>query len=524
MTRCTPTSLAIASIACLCASRAIAAETDDDRPPNVVIIFADDLGYGDVGCYGATKVRTPNIDRLAAEGRRFTDAHSASAVCTPSRYALVTGRYPYREKDLWGPVMLRSPLVVDPDRLTLADVMKRAGYATACIGKWHLGFGDRQPVDWNQPLSPGPLDLGFDFYFGVPVVNSHPPFVYVENDRVVGHVEDDPFVYGKPAATKPYEEKMNLNGIGGARKAHELYVDDAVGTTLTETAVDWLRRQHTKGEPFFLYLATTNIHHPFTPARRFVGTSDCGRYGDFIHELDWIVGEVLSTLRDIGEEDNTLVVFTSDNGGMINLGGQDAWQAGHHMNGDLLGFKFDAWEGGHRVPMIARWPGRIPAASVSDQLICNVDLLATLAALVGHTLKPDDAIDSVDVLPALTGEPDAPIRTTLVLCPRSPSHVALRHGDWLYIGARGNGGFASPRPGTHLFGGPAAVEFAGHPHSDIAEGKLRPDAPPAQLYNLKDDPRQTRNLYADHPDRGAEMKRLLAAQLASSRTAPPRSP
>jgi len=250
--------------------------------PNIVVIFADDLGYGDLGCYGAMHVQTPNIDRLASQGRRFTDAHSASAVCTPSRYALLTGRYPVRHGNLWNPVFLKSPLVVSPDRITVADVAKEAGYATACIGKWHLGFGNRAPTNWNEALKPGPLELGFDYYFGVPVVSSHPPFVYVENHQVVGWIKDDPLVYGTTAKTRVFDEKMGINQIGGANAAHALYDDEEVGTTLTDKAVEWIHQK--KDGPFFLYFATTNIHHPFTPAPRFQGTSQAGPYGDFIHD------------------------------------------------------------------------------------------------------------------------------------------------------------------------------------------------------------------------------------------------
>jgi arylsulfatase A len=240
--------------------------------PNVVVIFADDLGYGDTGCYGATKLKTPNIDRLAKEGRRFTDAHTASAVCTPSRYTLITGEYPFR-KNHFAPVFLKVGLLIDQDTTTIADVMKRAGYATACVGKWHLGFGEDTP-DWNGDLKPGPLELGFDYYFGVPVVNSHPPFVYVENHRVVGLVPDDPFVYGETAKTEWFPEKRAIDQIGGAEAAHALYKDREVGTRLTEKSVSWIRAN--KDHPFFLYLATTNIHHPFTPPRSFREPASAG--------------------------------------------------------------------------------------------------------------------------------------------------------------------------------------------------------------------------------------------------------
>lgn len=485
-------------------SRAFAAEAGK---PNIVVIFADDLGFGDVGCYGATHVQTPNIDRLASQGRRFTDAHSASAVCSPSRYALLTGRYPVRHGNLWNPVFLRSPLAVSPDRVTVADVAKEAGYATACIGKWHLGFGERTSTDWNAPLQPGPLELGFDYYFGVPVVNSHPPFVYVENHHVVGLVEDDPLVYGKAAKTRVFDEKMGLDQIGGAEAAHALYDDEQVGTTLMKKAIDWIRENADK--PFFLHLATTNIHHPFTPAPRFQGTSKAGPYGDFIHELDWIVGEVMACLDETGLAENTLVIFTSDNGGMLNRGGQAAWKVGHRLNGDLLGFKFDAWEGGHRVPFIVRWPGKVEAGSESDALVSNLDLLATVAAAVGRDLGPDEGPDSFSLLDTMTGAPDVEVRDHLLIAPQKPTHLALRRGDWIYIGARGNGGFTGTRVGDHLLGGPAAHLFTQQSNSDIVGGAIKPDAPEAQLYNLKEDPSQRINVIRQHPQVADAMRAEL---------------
>ena len=479
----------------------IAAET----PPNIVLIFADDLGYGDVGCYGATKVKTPNIDQLAKQGRIFTDAHSASAVCTPSRYALITGDYPFR-RDLYPPVFLKTGLVIDPDKQTVADIMKDAGYATACIGKWHLGFGQPRP-DWNGDLKPGPLEVGFDYYFGVPVVNSHPPFVYVENHRVVGLVPDDPFVFGKRAKTRDFFEKMGYTQIGGADAAHALYDDELVGTKLTEKATGWIRKQ--ADNPFFLYLSTTNIHHPFTPHPRFKGTSECGVYGDFIHELDWIVGEVMKTLDEQGIADNTLVMFTSDNGGMFNVGGQQAWKAGHPLNGDLLGFKFDAWEGGHRVPFIARWPGKIPANTKSNQLICNVDMTATLASVVGKPIRKGQALDSVNVLPAFTGDPEAQIRDHVLLAAFRRSHLSIRKGKWMYIPAQAGGGFTAAKRGAHAFGGPKAITFTGRANSDIANGQIKPNAPAAQLYDLESDVAQTTNVHDKHPKVVETMKALL---------------
>jgi len=473
--------------------------------PNIIIINADDIGYGDVGCYGATKVQTPNIDRLAKEGKKFTDAHSASSVCTPSRFALLTGVYPHRRKPS-GPVNHKSGLIIPTETATVASVMKKAGYATACIGKWHLGFGESQP-DWNGELKPGPNELGFDYYYGVPIVNSLPPFVYVENHHVVGLVPDDPFVLGETPMTRPFPEKGIMKAIGGAVAAHKQYDDEQVGTTLATKALDWIKKK--KDNPFFLYFATTNIHHPFTPAPRFKGTSQAGIYGDFIHELDWIVGEVLRTLDEQGLTDNTLIFFTSDNGGMVNLGGQAAVKLGHKMNGGLLGFKFDAWEGGHRVPFIAKWPGKIKANTVSKQLVCNVDFLATFLEL---THQDDDVLaekNSISFLPALLKNPTKPIREELIISPAGGNHMAIRKGKWLYIHAKGNGGFTNNIPGKHLFGGPAAVHFIGHHNSDMKDGEFLPNAPSTQLYDMEKDMYQTQNVVRQYPKVAEELSILL---------------
>ena len=504
-------SLVGSSLVTLAVAAAVTAQDTAPERPNVVLIYADDLGYGDLGCYGATHVRTPHLDALAQDGRRFTDAHSASAVCSPSRYGLLTGRYPLR-RNLWGPIGKDLPLVVDTERPTLASVLRGAGYATACIGKWHLGFGTEGP-DWNGELAPGPLELGFDHYFGLPVVNSSAPYVYVEDHHVVGLDPADPFVRGERSVTEEWPAKGGYGALGGARLAHLLYRDDQVATNFARHAVDWIERtvREDAERPFFLYLATTNVHHPFTPAKRFRGTSDCGRYGDFVHELDWLVGEVLGALDATGIADDTLVVFTSDNGGMLNAGGQDAWKAGHRLNGDLLGFKFGAWEGGHRVPLIARWPGRIPAGTESDALFSQVDLLATLATVAGATVPAGAAEDSLDQLEAWVASPSPSIRTELIVSPNRPSHLMIRRDDWVYIGAPDEGGFGQKNPGDHCFGGGAALPFTGRDHSDFVDGVLRPEAPPAQLYDLGADPGQTTNVVADQPEVAAALARRLEA-------------
>ena len=472
--------------------------------PNIVLIYADDLGFGDLSCYGATKLKTPNIDKLAAEGRRFTDAHSPSAVCTPSRYGLVTGRYPFRIGSN-RPVMVKDNLIIDTERTTIADLAKEAGYSTAIIGKWHLGFGDKFPVNWNEPLKPGPNELGFDYFFGVPVVNSHPPFIYTENHSVVGYDPNDPFVYGKKAETPQVFEKMGYGAIGGAKSAHAQYDDFSVGTTLKNKAQDWMKEQ--KDKPFFLYLATTNIHHPFTPAKQFIGSSECGLYGDFVHELDWIVGDINKTLEEMGVADNTLIIFTSDNGGMLNETGQKAWKMGHKLNGELLGFKFGVWEGGHRVPFIVKWPGKVKPSTVSNSLVSSIDVYKTMADIFGRELKEGEGPDSVSLMPVLTGEPNNQVRKTLVYCPNNNTMTSLRMENWVYIPGQGGGGWTG-KAGAHIFGGHVSLPFTGDTNSDIENGEFKPDAPKAQLYNLATDLGQSENVINKYPEIAEKMKKL----------------
>lgn len=492
--------LAVLGVLCFLQGGCASVESAE-RPPNVILINADDLGYGDLSCYGATHLKTPHIDALAERGRRFTDAHSASAVCSPSRYGLLTGTYPLRA-NMWGPLPMRQPLTIDTGKPTLASLFRDAGYDTACVGKWHLGFGEGQ-TDWNGRLAPGPNACGFDYYFGLPVVNSGPPFVYVENEQVVGYDANDPFVYGKKSVTERHPAKSGYNAIGGAEAAHRRYKDGEAGTTFAQRASRWIQ-ERPEGRPYFLYLATTNIHHPFTPAERFKGTSGCGLYGDFVHELDWIVGEVVKAVEARGELDNTLIIFTSDNGGMLNVGGQNAWAAGHRLNGDLLGFKFGAWEGGHRVPMIASWPGNIPAGTTSDALISQIDLLATFADLLQQNTKTGP--DSISQLRELLGEADRPLRDELAVLCNSPRHIGIRTGRWLYIPAQDEGGFDAKKWGDHPLGGAAALKYTRQVNSDVdAEGRIRPDAPKVQLYDLIADPSQTQNLATQRPDVVAEL-------------------
>ena len=457
--------------------------------PNIVLIYADDLGYGDLSCYGATKLKTPNIDRLAKEGRLFTDGHSTSAVCTPSRYALLTGEYPLRINN-YSPVFCEDSLLINPKQTTLASLLKRKGYATACVGKWHLGFGNKPKPDWNQELKPGPLEVGFDYFFGLPVVNSHPPFVYMENRRIVGLDPSDPLIYKRGGRThgQEYPEKRMspppyMASLIGGKAAHDLYIDELIGEKLTQKALSWMNQQ---AQPFFLYYASHNIHHPFTPHPYFKGKSESGLYGDFVQELDWSVGEILAALEKFGVADNTLVIFTSDNGGMFNGGGREAIRQGHAPNGTLKGQKFGAWEGGHRVPFLAKWPTKIPAGTTSDELIANLDLLPTFAAITDQKLAPKEARDGFNQLALFVDEEGVSARDVSLIQPHKRSHTSLREGDWIYIPGAGDGGWKKAEPGDQA----------------------------RQLYNLKEDPSQKNNTIADYPKRADAMAARLKEMLS----------
>ncbi len=455
--------------------------------PNIVLILADDLGYGDLSCYGATKVQTPNIDALAKHGMLFSDAHAPAAVCTPTRYAILTGRYCWRTQLKYDCLFGHDPLLIEQGRPTVPSILKSAGYSTACVGKWHLGFGQDYP-DWNGELKPGPLETGFDSYFGVPVTNAQAPYVYVENHRVAGLDPKDPIRLGPDSKTN------QMTGGAAAR-----YKDDELGLTLTAKAVQVIERS--KGKPFFLYFAPCNIHSPYTPNARFRGTSSCGVYCDFIRELDWSVGEVLSALERTGAADNTLVIFTSDNGAVYM---REAYGMGHRQNADLLGQKTDAWEGGHRVPFIARWPKKIKEGSHSDELICLADFMATVCAATGVSMPRNAGPDSFNVLPALLGAGGGkPVRDGAVVLSSYTGMLAVREGDWVLILGKGSGGTTTDytsRAGMRLE--ELGLKTSGWKTKDMGPD---PSLPRGQLYNLAKDRGETENVYNDYP---AVVKRL----------------
>jgi arylsulfatase A-like enzyme len=468
--------------------------------PNIILIYADDLGYGDAGCYGATKVRTPNIDRLAKQGLRFTDGHSASATCTPSRYALLTGEYAWRKKGT-GVLPGNASLIISPGRTTLASQLKRAGYATGVVGKWHLGLGAGE-LDWNGEIKPGPLELGFDYGFIIPATGDRVPCVYVENHRVAGLDPADPIQvsYGKPIGDLPTgkanpellrvhpsngHDQTIVRGISrigymtGGKSA--LWVDEDMADVLARQAQKFIEG-HTIG-PFFLYFATHDIHVPRVPNGRFTGKTEMGPRGDAIAELDWCVGEILAALDRNGLASNTLVIFSSDNGPVVDDGYKDdavKKLGGHRPAGPLRGGKYSAFEGGTRVPFLVSWPARIKPG-VSSALVCQIDLLASLSALVGEKLGAGDAPDSIDVLAALTGT-SATGRDHLV---EHAGVLSLRRGPWKLI-----------EPGR----GPSVFAKTNTESGQAGEW---------QLFNLDEDPRETKNLATRDLEKVKEMRELL---------------
>jgi arylsulfatase A-like enzyme len=460
-------------------------------PPNIVIIYADDLGFGDVSCNGARAGLTPNVDRLAREGLNFSDAHTTSATCTPSRYALLTGEYPWRKRGT-GVLPGDAKLIVDLGKTTLAGVLKGAGYRTAVVGKWHLGLG-LDSLDWNGEIKPGPLEVGFDECFIMAATGDRVPCVYLKDHKVVGLDPADPIEvrYGQPIEGQPTgkgnpgllrvhpshgHDMAIVDGISrighmkGGKSA--LWKDETMADTFTREAVAFIKRQ--EAGPFFLYFATHDVHVPRVPHPRFVGKSGMGPRGDAIVEFDWSVGEVLRALDGNGLAENTLVVLTSDNGPVVDDGYRDeaADKLGDHKPaGPYRGGKYSKFEGGTRVPFVVRWPGRVKPGT-SKALFSQVDFLASFAALAGVPDRAAAAPDSHNRLPALLGE-DPIGRETLI---EQASGLAVRRGKWKFIPAS-NGARMSVPTNTELGNDPSP-----------------------QLYDLDADPGEVRNVAGDHPE------------------------
>jgi arylsulfatase A len=500
-----------ATVVLLCAAHSLWASEQAAKPvvssrPNVVIILADDLGYGDVQCYNPQRGRipTPHMDRLAAEGMRFTDGHSSSGVCSPSRYTLLTGRYHWRTRLQQGIVPVWGAPLIASDRLTVARLARQHGYHTACIGKWHLGrdwpisekqrehftgFGgqaggggtvstavtDAHRVTWtevfSQPIPGGPTARGFDEYFGTDVPN-WPPYCFIENDRTVGIPSE------LLPASKLVKNQASLQGP--ALRDWQL---EAILPTLGDRAAEFIHRQAGGGQPFLLYLPLTSPHTPLAVNKPWLGKSGLNLYADLVMETDAVVGRVLQALRETGTADNTLVVFTSDNGCAPYIGADELESKGHFPSGPLRGYKGSVFEGGHRVPFIVRWPGMVRPGSVCPQLVHHADLMATLAEILDATLPDNAGEDSFSLLPLLKGD-DKPVRQHAVSC-ASAGVPGLRRGPWKLILER------DPQAGTDV-----------------------------QLYNLDNDVGETTNLAAQKAELVAEMCALMERLVTDGRSTP----
>lgn len=461
----------------------------ENKQPNIVIILADDLGYGDPTCYSPeSKIPTPNIDALASEGMLFNDAHSASAVCTPTRYSILTGRYCWRTRLKKSVLWSWDEPLISKDRLTLPEMLKEKGYQTAAIGKWHLGWEwpttDAIPaikqkganVDYHKNITGGPLAHGFDYYFGDDVPN-FPPYTFIKNRKVVDI----------PTVDKP----DSLFGAKG--KMVKGWKLENVMPTITEKSVEYIEKAAKKKEPFFLYFALTAPHTPIAPLTKFEGKSKAGRYGDFVYEVDWTVGQIRKALKENGVDDNTLVIFTSDNGSPARNGMNWSGPAqsvitdyGHNPSGNFRGMKSDIWEGGHRIPFIAKWTDNIDAGSRTSALSCSMDLMPTIAEIIGYKLPENSSEDGQSLLNILKGKDK---RGREVLVHHSGGGVfSIRKGEWKLILSNISGGFSD---------------------SKYKEG-YGIDTP-GQLYNLKNDPGEKSNLYKSNPEKVSELTKELEA-------------
>lgn len=460
--------------------------------PNIVLILADDMGYGDPRCLNPESlIPTPSLDRIASEGVRFCDAHSNSAVCTPTRYGILTGRYCWRGRLKNGVLFGYSPPLIEEDRLTLPSLLRQQGYRTACIGKWHLGLGwdlpenDTQPnsdpdLDFSAPLPSGPHTAGFDDSFIIAASLDMPPYCYIENGRVL-ETPDRRI----PSSVRP---AFWRGGWSSPSFAHEECLH-----TFTTRAEEWIDdRGKTRDRPFFLYMPLPSPHTPHCPRAPFRNASGAGPYGDLVAETDWSVGRVLDALSRNGFADNTLVIFTSDNGSDARgiPGG-----CAHRTNHTFRGMKSDAWDGGHRIPLLARWPGVIPPGGRCDRLACLTDFMATAAAITGARLPLDSAEDSFNLLPLLRDPSSAPVRNDIIHHSIT-GQFAIRERKWKLVACRGSGGWSLPE-------------------KDVAA-----DAPPMQLYDMESDPSEQTNLFRSMPSEASRLTERLAACRSSPRTAP----
>ncbi|MBK8095244.1 MAG: arylsulfatase [Verrucomicrobiaceae bacterium] len=486
--------------------------------PNIIVIMADDLGYGDVGCYGAKAVATPNIDRLAAQGARFTSGYCSASTCTPTRFSLLTGTYAFRQKGT-GVAPPNGPALIRPGTETMASILKKAGYATAVIGKWHLGLGDVAP-EWNGELKPGPLEIGFDHCHLLPTTNDRVPQVYVHDHRVLNLDPKDPLWVGNtlPDAAHPtgltHRSTLRMdwshghdqtihNGISrigfytGGQAAR--FRDEDLGDEWVQRSVAWIEAH--REQPFFLFFASHDIHVPRMPHERFQGKTSLGFRGDCIVEFDWCVGALMSTLDRLKLTEKTLIVLCSDNGPVLDDGYKDGAVeklGTHQPAGPFSGGKYSVLEGGTRTPFITRWPGHVPAGTVSSAVVCTIDLAASFAALTGSTLPREACLDSQNVLPALLGTPGAKGREHLLQQDNAGASMGLRVGDWKLV--------RTPKGG-------ALKKKAKTPSQ-------QPNGPGAalRLFYLPDDPAEKKDLSVEKPEKVKELVTRLDAIIAAGRS------
>jgi len=467
-----------------------------DRP-NIVYVLADDLGYGDVNALnGHGKIATPNMDRLAAEGMAFTDAHGSASICTPTRYSILTGRYNWRSRLQSGVLAGTAPHLIDPARLTVPALLKQHGYDTAAIGKWHLGMdwvptdssakrfddvghsAEVWDVDYTKLITNGPNAVGFDYYFGIAASLDMPPFTFIENDHVTA----------LPTVEKQW----------GRRKGPGAPDFEAVDVlpTLVRKAVSYLD-QHAQGARFFLYLPLTSPHTPLVPSPEWQGKSGINAYADFVMETDWALGEVLDALDRDGLTHDTLVIFTSDNGASPAAKFKELAARGHNPSYVFRGRKSDIWDGGHHIPFLVRWPGRVHAGSKSSEIVGLGDLMATCADILGVSLPDDAAEDSVSILPALLGRPEQPLHEAMVHHSLT-GRFSIRQGHWKLELCPGSGGLSAPRDQAAASRGLPAV----------------------QLYDMATDVGERRNVQAAHPDVVERLTQLLERYVATGRSTP----
>ncbi len=490
--------------------------TKQPERPNIVLFLADDMGFGDPQSYVPnSKVPTPNIDKLAEEGTRFTDAHAPASVCTPTRYAILTGRYAWRTHLKRGVLGPYSFPLIEPGRLTLPAMLKEIGYSTACIGKWHLGMQwatknnsvlpekwdrnhDQSQIDHSKKITAGPLTAGFDYYFGTNVPN-FPPYLFIENDKLIGNpsIPKPDTIYGNPGMMLPGWKLEDI--LPTLTKKAVRYIDD------------YAKSQ--SGNPFFLYFASTAPHTPIVPAEEFQGKSEAGPYGDLVHQTDFTLGEIMKALERNDLKKNTLVIFTSDNGsparaGDLHLHGPDFHATGsvitkfnHNPNAPWRGMKADIWEGGHRVPFVVSWPAKTPANSLSREPICAVDIMAGIANILDYNLPHDAAEDSWDISGLFLGKNAGvganqdPVREAIVHHSGS-GYFAVRKGKWKLIPQLGSGGWTKPN--------------SINSEDTIVKG---------QLYDMDHDPEEQNNLWLEQPEKVEQLEALLEKYKSEGRSA-----